>query len=34
MYPIGDIIAKVNYAYVDFGVLTQVHMLSLGIAYR
>jgi hypothetical protein len=34
MYPIGDIVAKVNYAYVDFGVLTQVHMLSLGIAYR
>jgi hypothetical protein len=33
-YPIGDIVAKVNYAYVDFGVLTQVHMLSLGIAYR
>lgn len=33
-YPLGDIVAKVNYAYVDFGVLTQVHMLSLGIEYR
>src|SRR3990170_2202490 len=29
-YPIGGTIGTINYAYVDFGELTQVHMFSLG----
>jgi len=31
-YPIGGSVATINYAYVDFGVLTQVHMLTLGFS--
>jgi hypothetical protein len=32
-YPIGTSVATINYAYVDFGVLTQVHMITLGFAF-
>jgi hypothetical protein len=31
--PIGSTVATVNYAYVDFGVLTQVHMITLGFSF-
>jgi hypothetical protein len=31
-YPIGNLITTINYAYVDFGELTQVHMLSFGLS--
>ncbi len=31
-YPIGSTIGTINYAYVDFGELTQVHMFSLGFS--
>ena len=31
-YPIGNTVGTVNYAYVDFGELTQVHMISLGMS--
>jgi hypothetical protein len=31
-YPIGDVTGTVNYAYVDFSELMQVHMFSLGIS--
>lgn len=30
-YPIGNTVATINYAYVDFGELTRVHMISLGV---
>lgn len=33
-YPIGALRATVNYAYVDFGELTQVHMFSLGFSFE
>ncbi len=32
-YPIGGTIGTVNYAYVDFGELTQVHMFSIGFSF-
>lgn len=32
-YPIGSTIGTLNYAYVDFGELTQVHMFSLGFSF-
>ena len=32
-YPIGPCIGTINYAYVDFGDLTQVHMFSLGFSF-
>jgi hypothetical protein len=32
-YPIGETIGSINYAYVDFGELTQVHMFSLGFSF-
>jgi hypothetical protein len=32
-YPIGDVNGTLNYAYVDFGELTQVHMFSLGFSF-
>ena len=32
-YPIGGTIGTINYAYVDFGELTQVHMFSLGFSF-
>jgi len=32
-YPIGSTFGTVNYAYVDFGELTQVHMFSLGFSF-
>jgi hypothetical protein len=32
-YPIGNIIGTINYAYVDFGELTQAHMFSLGFSF-
>lgn len=32
-YPIGGALGTINYAYVDFGELTQVHMFSLGFAF-
>jgi len=32
-FPIGSCLGTVSYAYVDFGVLTQVHMFSLGFAF-
>lgn len=32
-YPIGSTIGALNYAYVDFGELTQVHMFSLGFSF-
>ena len=32
-YPIGQYVGTLNYAYVDFGELTQAHMLSLGFAF-
>jgi hypothetical protein len=31
--PIGGTVATVNYAYVDFGVLNQVHMITLGFSF-
>jgi hypothetical protein len=31
-YPIGSTTGTINYAYVDFGELTQVHMFSLGFS--
>jgi len=33
-YPIGNSVGTINYAYVDFGELTQVHMFSLGFAFH
>jgi hypothetical protein len=33
-YPIGNTLGSINYAYVDFGELTQVHMLSLGFTFE
>ena len=33
-YPIGPYHGTINYAYVDFGELTQVHMFSLGFAFE
>jgi hypothetical protein len=32
-YPFGETIGSINYAYVDFGELTQVHMFSLGFSF-
>jgi hypothetical protein len=32
-YPIGSILGTINYAYVDFSELTQVHMFSLGFSF-
>jgi hypothetical protein len=32
-YPLGVTIGTINYAYVDFGELTQVHMFSLGFSF-
>jgi hypothetical protein len=32
-YPIGGSTATINYAYVDFGVLTQVHMVTVGFSF-
>ncbi|TSA30722.1 MAG: hypothetical protein D4R68_00215 [Ignavibacteriales bacterium] len=32
-YTVGGIISTINYAYVDFGELTQVHMFSLGFSF-
>lgn len=32
-YPLGGITGSLNYAYVDFGELTQVHMFSLGFSF-
>jgi hypothetical protein len=32
-YSLGDIVGTLNYAYVDFGELTQVHMFSLGFSF-
>jgi hypothetical protein len=31
-HPIGNTVATINYAYVDFGELTRVHMISLGVS--
>jgi len=33
-YPIGNIIGTINYAYVDFNELNQVHMFSLGFSFQ
>jgi hypothetical protein len=33
-YPVGQWRGTINYAYVDFGELTQVHMFSLGFAFE
>ena len=33
-YPIGPWVGTINYAYVDFGELTQVHMFSLGFSFE
>ena len=33
-YPIGPCVGTINYAYVDFGELTQVHMFSLGFSFE
>lgn len=32
-YPIGVTVGSINYAYVDFGELSQVHMFSLGFSF-
>jgi long-subunit fatty acid transport protein len=32
-YPIGATVGSINYAYVDFGELTQVHSFSLGFSF-
>ena len=32
-YPIGPCLGSLNYAYVDFGVLSHVHMFSLGFSF-
>lgn len=32
-YPIGTTVGTINYAYVDFGELTQVHTFSLGFSF-
>jgi hypothetical protein len=32
-YPLGPCLGTINYAYVDFGELTQVHMFSLGFCF-
>lgn len=32
-YPFGETLGSINYAYVDFGELTQVHMFSLGFSF-
>ncbi len=32
-YPIGSTVGTINYAYVDFGELTQVHTFSLGFSF-
>ncbi len=32
-YTVGGIVSTINYAYVDFGELTQVHMFSLGFSF-
>jgi hypothetical protein len=32
-YPIGSLLGTINYAYVDFSELTQVHMISLGFSF-
>jgi hypothetical protein len=32
-YPVGETIGSINYAYVDFGELTQAHMFSLGFSF-
>ncbi len=32
-YPIGETIGSINYSYVDFSELTQVHMFSLGFSF-
>jgi hypothetical protein len=32
-YPIGPCLGSINYAYVDFGELTHVHMFSLGFSF-
>ncbi len=32
-YPLGGTLGTINYAYVDFGELTQVHMFSLGFSF-
>lgn len=32
-YPIGGTLGTINYAYVDFGELNQVHMFSLGFSF-
>jgi hypothetical protein len=31
-YPVGSTVGTINYAYVDFGELTQVHMISIGVS--
>jgi hypothetical protein len=33
-YPFGGCVGTINYAYVDFGELTQVHMFSLGFSFE
>jgi hypothetical protein len=33
-YAFAGMVGTLNYAYVDFGVLTQVHMLSIGVSIR
>lgn len=33
-YPIGNIVGTINYAYVDFNELNQVHMFSLGFKFQ
>ncbi|MDP2366190.1 MAG: PorV/PorQ family protein [Ignavibacteria bacterium] len=33
IYPIGATVGTINYAYVDFGELTQVHTFSLGFSF-
>ncbi len=32
-YPVAGVLSTINYAYVDFGALTQVHMFSLGFSF-
>lgn len=32
-YPLAGVLSTINYAYVDFGALTQVHMFSLGFSF-
>ncbi len=32
-YPVAGVLSTINYAYVDFGALTQVHMFSIGFAF-